>query len=135
MKRTPLRRTASLRRIALKSSTPISGNPVTTSNRKPLPSMSAKRRRDLPARNQCRTQVLERAGGMCEMRCTDPCRSRPNPATDVHELKRGASRSECWLDPEKCLAACRECHDFVTCNPKAAHDLGLALWSWEEVAS
>ena len=38
---------------------------------------------------------------------------------------------ECWLDPELCRAGCRECHDFVTRNPQAAHDLGLALWSWE----
>jgi hypothetical protein len=118
VKRTPLRRTSSLPRT-----------------RKPISPMSAKRRRDLPARKRCRILVLKRAEGLCEMRCTDPCRSFPNPATDVHELKRGASRSECWLNPEKCLAGCRECHIWVSEHPAAARELGLALWSWEEVAS
>ena len=122
MNRTPLRRTSPLRRTALPRA------------RKPILPMSAKRRRDLPARKQCRIQVLERAGGRCEMRCTDPCRSFPSPATDVHELKRGASRSECWLNPAMCLAGCRECHQWVTDHPAAARGLGLALWSWEEVA-
>lgn len=50
-------------------------------------------------------------------------------STDCHELKRGAWRRECWLDPDRCIGLCRACHDWVTGNPMAARPLGLALRS------
>ncbi len=47
-----------------------------------------------------------------------------NAATDVHH-KAGRSG---WrlLDEDRWVALCRECHHYVTVNPKAAYDLGIS---------
>ena len=50
-------------------------------------------------------------------------------STDCHELKRGAHRRDCWLDPLRCVGLCRPCHRWVTEHPEAARETGLALRS------
>ncbi len=47
-----------------------------------------------------------------------------NPATDVHHK---AGRSGHRLnDVDHWAALCRECHDWVTVNPRGAYDLGIS---------
>lgn len=50
-------------------------------------------------------------------------------STDCHELKRGAWRADCWLDPARCVGVCRTCHRWITEHPERARPLGLALRS------
>ena len=50
-------------------------------------------------------------------------------STDCHELKRGAWRADCWLDPARCVGVCRPCHRWITEHPEEARPLGLALRS------
>ena len=108
-------------------------------SRKPLPARSKRRRAELQERHQVRLTVIARDKG---------CAARGIPGVphgaiggraplEVHELKRGAHRSEVYLDPDWCLALCPASHDWVTENPQAAIEAGLALPGWagpEELA-
>ena len=49
---------------------------------------------------------------------------------DIHELKSRA-RGGSITDIENLVALCRNCHSWVTQNPKEAHDQGWLLQSWE----
>jgi hypothetical protein len=84
--------------------------------------VSKKRSAQQDARAECRRIVLGR-DRMCRGDCG-------RPATEVHELGRGAYRQSCWLNPELCLGLCRECHQWVTEHPLEAQDRGLALPGW-----
>jgi hypothetical protein len=101
-----------------------------------LKPMSAKRRKEVTTRAKVRVEVLAR-DPYCMARDkhlvwpsgkVTVCLGR---SSQVHELMRGKMRADCYLNPDMCLGLCSECHSFVTLNPNAAHDLGLALWSWE----
>jgi hypothetical protein len=111
VKRTPLRRT-----VGLTSRTPLH-------RRTGVNPVSKRRQAERPQRDSCRAIVLERDGT-----CRYPgCRAE---STDVHELHRGAGRHADYLDPESCRGMCRPHHDFVSLNPNAARELGLALRNW-----
>ena len=114
----PLKRTGGLKRA-----------PFVTKQRQPLPAKSARTKRDEPARAECREIVLAR-DRVCRGQRLTPVRCA-GVATDVHELKRGSARRSVYLDPDMCIGLCRPCHDWVTANPNAACELGLALKSWE----
>ena len=87
--------------------------------------MSKKRRASIPTRNQVRTTVLQR-DRECQGQNLTPVNCE-RWSTDVHELKRGANRARCWLDPDRCIGLCATCHRWVTMNPTEARTLGLAL--------
>jgi len=84
--------------------------------------VSRKRASQAGARTQCRNTVLTR-DRFCRADCG-------RPASEVHELGRGAYRLSCWLDPELCIGLCRQCHQWVTEHPAAAQGRGLALPGW-----
>ena len=119
------------RRVGLKRGAPLHRTTRLTSitplqRRKGVNPMSQRREDERPERDACRAVVLER-----DRICVYPgCRSE---STDVHELHRGAGRHADYLDPEKCRGMCRLHHDWATREPLAAHELGLACWSWEAV--
>ena len=77
-------------------------------------------------RDECRRQVLSR-----DVQCRGQRVGCGVWATEVHELGRGAYRQSCWLDPELCIGLCSFCHRWVTQNPEAAVEAGLALWGWQ----
>lgn len=114
MKRSPLRRTTGLTsRIPLRRHKGV--NPV-----------SKRRQRERPQRDGCRAIVLAR-----DRVCRYPgCHF---PSEEVHELQRGQMRASTYLDPTRCIGLCAPHHLIVTLNPDAAHELGLAYKSWEEV--
>jgi hypothetical protein len=117
VKRTPLQRKTPLRQK----------KPMNRSGR--IAPRSRKTIAELPERDRVRQEVLQRdrecrGRGLTPVDCT-------GASTDVHELKRGANRRECYLDAERCIGLCRTCHTFVTLNPAQAHELGLARWTWE----
>lgn len=51
-------------------------------------------------------------------------------AVDLHELKNRSQGGD-LLDPDQIVTLCRQCHQWVTENPKAAHDTGWTFWSHE----
>jgi hypothetical protein len=115
VKRSPLRRGKPLeRRTALARS------------RKPIPQMSARRRSELPAREECRQQVLERDG----YRCLFPgCGSTEH--LEVHEVRGGPDRAKTYLTVSACRTLCHAHNGWVHDHPEEAHALGLWRWSWE----
>lgn len=120
MKRTPLNRGKPLER----GKPLLRGKPMPREPKRLAPT-SKKRRADLPERAKVRAAVLARdrecrGRGLTPVACTVW-------SSDVHELKRGANRASCWLDPARCIGLCRTCHDWVTDQPKLARPLGLAL--------
>jgi hypothetical protein len=82
---------------------------------------------EMPERARVRDAVLAR-DRICRGRGLTPVDCTTH-SSDVHELKRGANRRECYLDPAKCIGLCRTCHTFVTEHPAEARLLGLALRS------
>lgn len=56
-----------------------------------------------------------------------------NPSTDVHEIltrgRSGGVKGTAWLDKENVLALDRECHTFITDNPKWALENGFVIES------
>lgn len=86
--------------------------------------VSAKRRRQEPVRRALRAEVIERQGGMCA-RCL-----RPRPL-DVHERVRRSQLTDAHITRDVVVGLCRQCHDWVTLNPTAAHAEGWVIWSWE----
>lgn len=49
---------------------------------------------------------------------------------DIHEIKSRA-RGGSITDIDNLAALCRNCHNWVTTNPKAAHEQGWLKHSWE----
>jgi 5-methylcytosine-specific restriction endonuclease McrA len=49
---------------------------------------------------------------------------------DIHELKSRA-RGGSITDVDNLVALCRNCHTWVTTNPKEAHEQGWLKNSWE----
>jgi len=91
--------------------------------------VSKKRRDQREARDECRRVVLAR-DLVCRGFGKTPVECR-RIVTDVHELGRGAYRQSCWLDPDLCIGLCHWCHRWVTDNPQAAVEAGLAMWGWQ----
>ena len=93
--------------------------PMTRTKLRPV---SAKRRKIMPARKDCRETVFRRAGGKCEIRrpgvCTGACEQ-------VHEVT-ARSQGGSITDPENCRGTCAPCHEWVTQNMNAARTMGLA---------
>jgi hypothetical protein len=78
---------------------------------------SKKRRKLLPARAECRREVLER-----DKTCQFPgCHE---PAVHVHE-KRLRSQGGDWLNPDGAIGICAEHHDWIHRNRDAARTLSL----------
>ena len=102
---------------------------TTLRRRTRLSPMSTGRRDELEQRADVVRAVLERDRVCRGHGLNDTCTRIP---TDVHELKRGAYRADCWLDPDRCIALCRPCHRRVTNHPNWAVKVGLALFSWQE---
>jgi hypothetical protein len=134
----PLRRSAELTRNApLTSRVPLKAVSITraagngasknAAARKPIKPVSDKRR----AENRERRAMADRRWPdrrdgtvMCEVPgCTFP-------ADDLHEPKF-RSRLGSPTDPENTIPVCRQHHDWIHAHPKEAHDLGLAVHSWE----
>lgn len=51
-------------------------------------------------------------------------------SVDIHELVR-RSQGGSILDESNCIAVCRECHIRIGNHPQLAFDLGLAKHGWE----
>lgn len=113
MKRTPLQRKTPLRQKT----------PMQRSGR--VAPRSKKTISEMPERARVREIVLAR-DRVCRGRGLTPV-DCSTFASQVHELKRGANRRECYLDPDKCVGLCAPCHTWVTDHPAAARPLGLAL--------
>lgn len=52
-------------------------------------------------------------------------------STDVHEIKSRA-RGGSILDPVNLACLCRQCHTFITENPRVALDEGWSRHSWDK---
>ena len=121
-----------MKRTAFKRKPPVAPKPRKPMPRasKPIKARSKRTTSEQDARAECRRIVLSR-DLVCRGQRKTPadCTGR---STDVHELKRGKARRECYLVPERCIGLCRPCHDWVTANPEQAVELGLAKWSWED---
>lgn len=50
---------------------------------------------------------------------------------DIHELKSRA-RGGSITDLNNLVALCRSCHNWITQNPKQAHEQGWLKQSWED---
>lgn len=55
-----------------------------------------------------------------------------NRSVDLHELKNRSQGGD-FLNADEIVTLCRECHDFVTQNPAAAHAEGFTFWSYEPI--
>lgn len=113
MKRTPLVRKTPLRQK----------KPMQRSGR--VAPRSQRTINEMPERARVRQVVLAR-DQICRGKGLTPVDCQ-GYATEVHELKRGANRRECYLDPAKCVGLCCMCHTYVTEHPAEARPLGLAL--------
>lgn len=112
-------------------------------SRKALPAESSRRRGERQARAGVRERAPARAGWRCEaigvdayLRSVAGCTPRGWPAEcsgglEVHEVTRRSVRPGSHLDDDQTMVLCSAHHRWVTENPLAAHDLGLARWSWE----
>jgi 5-methylcytosine-specific restriction endonuclease McrA len=92
-------------------------------NRKPIRPRSAKMEQlyATKRRNLVRKLLADRP--LCQ-RCLS------DRSQDVHELKSRA-RGGSITDEENLVCLCRNCHRFVTENPKLAHEQGWLKQSWE----
>jgi len=85
--------------------------------------VSKKKRAEKVLENTTRKIVMERASGMCEacaVRGWRPVRR----ANDKHErIMRSMGGDP--LDPDNCLAVCRDCHAWLHSHPVEATKLGL----------
>lgn len=111
MKRTPIKRTASLRAtVSLKRLSAI----------KPLSDRAKAKGR--------KRKTLREAFLTTHPRC-EACGV---PATDVHEIIRRSQTKDAELRPELFISLCRPCHTFFTDNPAKGHEGGFVLWGWED---
>lgn len=79
--------------------------------------VSKRKRREIAARAKLRPQVIDRAGGLCEI---DGC---SNLGTDMHEILTRA-RGGSATDPVNILLVCRACHRWIHEHPAEALRLG-----------
>lgn len=113
-----------MRRTPLTRKTPLRQNkPMQRTGR--IAPRSQRTIDEMPERARVRQIVLAR-DRICRGNGLTPVDCHGN-ATEVHELKRGANRRECYLDSDKCVGLCRPCHQWVTEHPAEARPLGLAL--------
>lgn len=118
MKRTPLKRTAGLKR---------SGS---------ISQISKKRVEQNKERRQAMKVVEARSGGKCEGRAlianVDPIAASNclGVATDGHELRK-RSRLGSITDPANIKHLCRSCHSWTESEPRKATEVGLLIPSWE----
>jgi hypothetical protein len=88
--------------------------------RTPLRPMSARRRKEMPARRAAVAALLAERP-WCEVQLPGLCAGR---AVDGHE-RLSRARGGDHLHPD--VAVCRPCHDHITQNPTWAEDNGWAL--------
>lgn len=109
-------------------------------SRRPLPRMSARRRRSLPERDLVRRTVIARHRRRCAawgIPGVPHDHTGPLVVNDadleVHELRRGQRRHTDWLDPNWCIPLCRAAHRWATADgyPEPARTVGLVAASWE----
>jgi hypothetical protein len=85
---------------------------------------SSKARAVASERSEIRLSLHAHRGPYCEACPTLRPREEPNAWTDMHEmLTRGRGGSP--TDTTNILCLCRDCHHWVTVNPKAATELGF----------
>lgn len=130
---TPLRRSSSLepgngpeRRTPLRAGKPKGKSAAT---RKPIKPVSDKRRAENRERRAMADRLWpDRREGTVMCGCGRPECHRP--ADDLHEPKF-RSRLGSITDPENAIPVSRECHDWIHTHEQEAHELGLAVHSWE----
>lgn len=111
--------------MSLERKTPLRRTGFVARQRSALPAESAKRKKQRPARDAVRAEVLHRDKGCVARRygldgsCSGPL--------DVHEVIRRSRWSEGYLVVENCLALCRTHHRWVTEHDAEAKTLGLSL--------
>ncbi len=98
--------------------------------RKRLAFMSAKRRAEIPLRQQVREAALERAGYDCEASELVPEITCGGPL-DVDEKAARGVRPGSHLDLSLVQVLCRNHHDYRHAYPEEAHRRGLRLHHWE----
>lgn len=86
--------------------------------RRAIPPVSARRRAEQKARDECRREVLFRAGGRCQyapLFPDVPCGWLPDRyQLEVDEIRGGSWRSTEHTNPDRCRAACPVHHDIKT---------------------
>ena len=92
--------------------------------RTPLRPRSKKRASEMVQRRKLVTELLERFPWCA--RCFWV------RSVDLHELKNRSQGGD-FLDPEQIVTLCRECHEWITRSPAAAHEAGWTFWSFEPV--
>jgi hypothetical protein len=119
MKRSPM----PARRTSLRSNAPLVSR-CELQRRTPIKPVSDKRAR----LNRQRTEVLRpiREAQQWCARC-----GRTGCGLDAHELVRRSQYAAGVIDENVIVLLCRDCHDWVTVNPEAAHAAGWTLWGWE----
>ncbi len=93
----------------------------------PINPISDKRLAEKPARAACIAAVELRAGGKCELAIPGVCQAGGEgrlSVMDVHEKRLRAQDSTAYLDPSRCLHACRACHDHAHLNRPEARAAG-----------
>lgn len=87
-------------------------------------------RRGRPAvRDETRDVLLSRSGGRCEMQLHGCWREGVDPHHRITQKsggRRGAARVA-HDRPSNLVLACRPCHQWVTCRPGEAYEVGLSL--------
>lgn len=78
------------------------------------------------AEEEGRAQVMHRASGVCEVRCSPLCEPR-RPEWHHRQSRRGGRHG-----PENGLAACRACHSWIHAEPEQAREQGWMVGMWEE---
>lgn len=89
-----------------------------------LRKVSARRARE----NRTRAKVLKIVSERQDYRCARCGSSAP---LDGHEILRRSQCRSAITNPDLIVGLCRNCHEWVTANPQAAHDTGWSIWSWE----
>lgn len=96
---------------------------------------SSKARAVASERSEQRQALLAHRGPYCEACPTLRPREEARPWSDVHEVLSRA-RGGSPTDTENQMCLCRDCHSWITVNPKQATELGfMRSRSAEEHAS
>lgn len=98
-------------------------------SRRPLPSVSRRRREERAERAEVVAEVLARAGHRCEANLVVPEVICDGPL-DVDEVIPRGVHPGGHLEPENCQALCRAHHEWKHANPAEAEARGLRRWSW-----
>lgn len=96
--------------------------------RTPLNRQSDKAKTNIPARAACIRAVVKRSGNLCEAMIEEAGCTKWRD--DVHEkLPRSAVGST--INPDNCLAVCRNCHNFIHNNPEFSYSRGFLISRYE----